>query len=258
MTRVVSGLPLPLRAFAAQARVELLLATRRGENVLIALVVPIVLLLFFATVPVFPASAGGALPIDRLVPGILALAVVSTGLVSLGVATAFERSEGVLKRLGGSPLPTWALFGAKTLAVVLTEIAQVLLIAVIAALAGWGPPGGIVPALLGATPWLALGTLAFGAFGLLLAGTLRAQTVLAVASGLYLVFALFGGVVVPLDRLPPIVAVPASVLPPALLTDLLRGALVPAMAVSPVQAAGLGAWAIGLAAATVLAFRASE
>jgi ABC-2 type transport system permease protein len=248
---------LSVRAFVAQSRVELLITARGLENVFITLVVPVLLLLFFASVQVLPAPAG--LPaIDELAPGILALALISTGQVSLGVATAFERSQGVLKRLGGSPLPAWALLGAKTLAVVVTEIAQVTLVATVAALMGWGPPGGVVPALFAATPWLALGTLTFAAFGLLLAGTLRAEAVLAVASGLYVVFVLLGGVVVPLDRLPPLIAVPASFLPPALFTDLLRGALVPGLVVSPLAAAGLGAWAIGLAAATALAFRVGE
>jgi ABC-2 type transport system permease protein len=252
---VQTGPSLALRAFAAQARIELLLTTRRGENVLVTILVPLLFLVFFASVRLLPEPASGVRVVDALVPAILALSIISTGQVSLGIATAFERSYGVLKRLGGSPLPRWALLGAKTLAIVVTEIVQVLLVALVGGIMGWSPPGGIGPAVAAALPWLALGSVAFCAFGLLLAGTLRAEAVLAVANGLYLVFILLGGVIVPLDRLPGPIAAVAGVLPPALLTDLLRGVLQPGSSVSAIEAAGLAAWAIGLAAAAILTFR---
>lgn len=243
------------RALRAQARIELVMAARRSENLLVTLAVPLVLLVFLATVPLLPAANGGA-AIDRLVPAILTIAVISTGLVSLGIATAFERGYGVLKRLAGSPLPAWAILAAKSLAVVLTVAGQVVLIGAAAVLLGWSPGTGPLPALAGALPWLGLGTLAFCALGLLLAGTLRPEAVLAAANGLYLVFILLGGVVVPLDRLPPVIALPASVLPPALLADLLRAALAPAGPVDVVPAAAsLTAWTAVLAVAAVATFR---
>ena len=243
------------RAFVAQARVELLLTTRRGENLLVTLAIPLLLLVFFSTVPLLPPPSWGGRQVDQVVPGILAPAIVSTGLVSLGIATAFERAYGVLKRLGGSPLPRPALLAAKTLAVVVTEIVQVVLIAAVGASLGWAPPGGIVPGVLAALPWLLLGSVAFCALGLLLAGALRAEAVLALANGLYLVFLLLGGVIIPLDHLPAAIAVPASLLPPAQLAGLLRGTLEPGGVVDPIQAAALAAWAVALVAATLLTFR---
>src|SRR5260370_42241118 len=87
----------------AQARVELLLTLRRGESVLITLIVPAVLLIFFASLNIIPGSTGKA--VDFLLPGMLALAIMATAIVSLGIATAYERYYGVLKRLGSSPLP---------------------------------------------------------------------------------------------------------------------------------------------------------
>ncbi len=243
------------RAFLAQTRVELLLTARRGENLLVTLAIPLLLLVFFSIVPLLPPPSWGGHQVDQVAPGILALAVVSTGLVSLGIATAFERSYGVLKRLGGSPLPRPALLAAKTVAVVATEVVQVLLIAVVGALLGWAPQGGIAAGILGVLPWLLLGSIVFCAMGLLLAGALRAEAVLAIANGVYLVFLLLGGIIIPLDHLPPAIAVPASLLPPAQLAGLLRGALEPGGVVDPVQAAALGAWAVALVAATLLTFR---
>src|SRR5438105_5781355 len=68
--------PAPLwRAVLAQTKVELLLSLRRGESVLVTLVIPIVLLAFFMSVGALPVPI--ARPIDFLLPGTLALAVIA-------------------------------------------------------------------------------------------------------------------------------------------------------------------------------------
>lgn len=249
----------PWHAFVAQTRWEVRLALRRTENLLVTFAVPILLLVVFSAVPLLPVGMRpgvqfvGAL--ESLVPAVLAVAVISTGLVALGISTAYERSYGVLKRLLGSPLPRWALLAAKVVVVGATLLIQVLLVGAVATVLGWKPPSGAVAALLAALPWLLLGTICFSALGLLLAGRLRPESVLAVANGLFLVLLLLGGVLIPLGALPAILAGPASLLPSALLAELLRGTMQPGGAVDPLQAAGLGAWSIGLAAAAVAWFR---
>jgi ABC-2 type transport system permease protein len=252
----MSGAAPAWRAYLAMTTMELRLAGRRGENLLVTLVVPVVLLVFLVSVELLPTGATAA--IDVLVPSILALAVLSTGMVALGIATAFERSSGVLKRLGGSPLPGWALIGAKTTVVAATVGLQVVLVVVVGWLLGWGPPIGIPETLAAGLPWLILGTLASAGIGLLMAGRLRAETVLALANGLYVLALVAGGVIIPLDRLPAIVAVPASILPPALIADLLRGAMVPGGTVVPVEAMALLLWAVVLLAVTARTFRVAD
>jgi ABC-2 type transport system permease protein len=212
---VVSRHTVDVRPLLAQLRVELLLTLRRGESLLITLVVPVVLLLFFGSVAPNPP--------DFLVPGILALAVMSTSMVSLGIATAYERYYGTLKRLLGSPLPRSSLIAAKTLAVLLIEVVQIGVLMTIARFSlGWSPGGGAVLESLAA---LVLGSVAFAGLGLLMAGTLRAEATLAVANGLYLVFLLLGGFILPLDRLPGPIATAARALPAGALTDATRAAL---------------------------------
>jgi ABC-2 type transport system permease protein len=235
---------------------ELRLAVRRGENLLVTLVVPVVLLVFLANVEL--VTIDGTATIDLLVPSILALAVLSTGMVALGISTAFERSSGVLKRLGGSPLPTWGLIGAKTTVVAGTVFLQMLLVVIVGWLLGWDPPIGIPETLAAGAPWLLLGTLASAGIGLLMAGRVRAETVLALANGLYVLALVAGGIIVPLDRLPPVIAVPASILPPALTADLLRGAMVPGGTVVAVEAMALLIWAVALLAAAARTFRVSD
>jgi ABC-2 type transport system permease protein len=207
------------KATLAQTAMELRLTARRGENLLVTLVIPVVLLLFFGSVNVLPAGSGR--PIDFLMPGILALAVISTSLVNLGIATAYERSYGVLKRLGGSPLPRAGLIAAKIVAVLVVELVQAVLLIAIAAVAfGWAPGAGASPVV--AVAALLLGTLAFAGLGLLMAGALRAEATLAGANGLYLVMLLLGGIVVPIGQLPAFLADIARVLPAAALSDAFR------------------------------------
>src|SRR3989442_14763152 len=132
------------RQVLAQTRVELLMTLRRGESVLITLIVPVLLLVFFASLNIIPATNGPA--VNFLLPGMLALAVMATGMVSLGIATAYERYYGVLKRLGGSPLPRSGLIIAKIISVLALELIQaVILVGVAAIFYGWRPAG--VPVL---------------------------------------------------------------------------------------------------------------
>jgi ABC-2 type transport system permease protein len=243
------------RAFAAQARIELLLTLRRFENLLVTLAVPIVLLVFLTAVPIGGEPTDRATALAQLVPRVVAVALIGNGLVSLGIATAYERGYGVLKRLAGSPLPRWALLAAKTLSVLATLAAQLVLIAIVAGFLGWAPPGGIAATLLRAAPWLVLGTVAFSALGLLLAGTLRPEAVLAAANGLFLLFVLLGGVLVPAGRLPEPLGGIVSLLPPALMAGLLERTMTAAGSVEPVQAVSLAIWTVALGIGAALAFR---
>ena len=230
-----------MRPFLAQLGMELRLSLRRGENLLVTIVVPLTLLIFFAALNI----AG---PLEFLVPGLLALAVMSTGMVSLGIATAYERYYGVLKRLIGSPLPPSSLLLAKTGATLAVEVVQVVLLVGVASLVyGWRPTGSPGLALLA----LLVGSLTFAGIGLLMAGTLRAETTLALANGLYLLFLLLGGFVLPLEHLPIALAAVSRVLPAAAFADAVRGALQGGPFWEPL--ALLAAWgvvALGLAART--------
>lgn len=198
---------------------ELRLALRRGENLLATFVIPVGVLLVFSAFDVTGGGTTGARPVDRMLPGSLALAIIAASMVSLGIATAFERSYGVLKRLGGSPAGSSAVVASKTVAVVVIEAVQAVLLVGIAVAIGWSAGPSVSPVLV--VVGLVAGTVAFAGFGLLMAGTLRAEAVLALANLLFLLALALGGIVLPLDRLPGVVASVASVLPPAALTRVL-------------------------------------
>jgi ABC-2 type transport system permease protein len=239
-----------MSALRAQTAAEVRLTLRRGESVLLTLGIPVGLLVFFSLVHVLPEPAGTRHAVDFLAPGILALAVMSTGMVSLGIATGFERQYGVLKRLGSTPLGRPALLAAKTAAIVVVEAVQVVVLVVVALLLGWDPSGDPGLALVG----VLLATVAFSGLGLLLAGALRAEVTLAAANGLYLVLLLLGGMIFPLSKLPGGLRSVAEGLPAAALSQVLHGTL--ASGGVPTRAwVVLVIWAVAAPLAAALTFR---
>ena len=239
-----------MSAYTAQTRVELTLTARRGESLLLTIGIPVLLLLFFSVVDVLPTGTDD--PVDFLLPGILALAVMSTAMVSLAIATGFERSMGVLKRLGSTPLTRPELLGAKTVAVIVIEMLQVVVLVVEGYLLGFRFDGAAVGiALLGAM----LATIAFAGLGLLMAGTLPALTTLAAANGLYLVLLLLGGMVIPIDELPTGLQVVARALPSGALSDALHGALTAGASVPARAWIVLVVWAVVAPVVAALTFR---
>jgi len=238
-----------MRAVLAQTRVELTLTLRRGESVLLAVGIPVLLLVFFSTVDVGFIERGHR--VDFVAPGVLALAVMSTAMVGLGIATGFERQYGVLKRLGATPLGRPALLAAKTLAILAVEVLQVAVLVVVALLLGWDPAGSAPKAGLA----MLLATVGFAGVGLLMAGTMRGELVLAAANGLYLVLLLLGGMVIPLAKLPAVARTVARLLPAAALSDALHDAFAAAGHVPARAWVVLVAWAVVAPLVAALTFR---
>jgi ABC-2 type transport system permease protein len=201
---------------AAQAGTELRLALRNGEQVLLTLLIPALLLVGLTLLDVVP------LPEPRVAavaPSVLALAVMSTAFTSQAIALGFDRRYGVIRRLAATALPRWLLVAGRLAAALGVVGVQVVVLGALAAALGWRPP---VSGLAWAVPTVLLGCAAFGALGVLLGGTLRAEVVLAVANAVWFVLLLAGGIVIPLDRLPGPVAAVAALLPSGALAEGLR------------------------------------
>ncbi|GLW99776.1 ABC transporter permease [Microtetraspora sp. NBRC 16547] len=209
--------PLP-RMVLAQAGAEMRAMLRNGEQLLLTLIIPVLLLVGFSQAPL--VSVDGA-RVDFVTPGVLALAVMSTAFTGQAIATGFERRYGVLKRLGATPLSRPGLMFAKTAAVLGVEVIQVAVISMVALAMGWSPHGDPL--------WIALlivlGTAAFSGLGLLIAGTLRAEATLAAANLVYLVLLGLGGVVFPVAKFPEGVRPVLELLPITALTNGMRSVL---------------------------------
>jgi ABC-2 type transport system permease protein len=184
------------RMVAAQARMETRLLLRNGEQVLLAVVIPLVVLVGGILAAGRFDLALSHPPVDLLTPGVLALAVMSTSFTSLAIATGFERRYGVLKRLGSSPLPRSGLLAGKVGALLVIEAAQLVVLGGAGLALGWSP-AVTVRGVVGAVLVVLAGTAAFASLGLLLAGTLRAEATLAAANLVYLLLLAGGAVVLP-------------------------------------------------------------
>jgi ABC-2 type transport system permease protein len=233
----------------SQAAYEVRSTLRNGEQLLLTLAIPLILLVGLSRLPV--DLIGHSPAIDAVTPGVLALAVVSTAFTGQAIAVGFERRYGVLRLLGSTPLGRTGLLLAKTLGVLAVEAVQVALIAGVALALGWSPAGSPLSALV----LLLLGTAAFSALGLLLGGTLRAEGTLAVANGLYLLMLVAGGLVVPATRMPDAWAAVVPFLPSGALGEGLRTVLLDGQALPLQPVLVLVAWAAATGFAAVRAFR---
>ncbi len=207
------------QAVLAQAVMELRLLVRSGESLLVTFGIPLGLLAFFSRVDVLPT--GDARAVDFLVPGVLAISVFATGAVAVAIQTAFERKYGVLKRLGGTPLPRWGFLVAKGLATAaLLAVQAVLVVGLALGALGWSPRGG---ALIGPVA-VVVGAVTATAIGLLVAGTLRAEATLALTNAGFLGLLVISGVTFDATALPEALATVGRVLPLGSLAEVLRAA----------------------------------
>lgn len=205
----------PARRVLRQARTEATLLVRNGEQLLLALVIPIGLL-------VLGRIIGGSFGDLRvLAPSVLALAVWSSAFTSVAISTGFERRYGVLERLASTPLGRTGLLTGKALATAAVVLGQLLAIGLVALVLGWRPTVTPLGLLLGVVA-VVLAGVAFSGLALTLAGRLRAEATLALANVIYVVGLAGGALLLPLDRYPGALSSVVALLPTAALGEGLR------------------------------------
>jgi ABC-2 type transport system permease protein len=238
------------RMVRAQAGLEVRMILRNGEQLLLTVVIPVLVLTVFSSIKLMDLGTRQE-RVDFLAPGVLALAVMSTAFTGLAIGTGFERRYGALKRLGATPLPRWALLVSKALAVLLVEVLQSVLLCSVAFALGWSPHGSVLAVVL----LMLVGTAAFSALALLMAGTLRAEATLAAANLVYLLFLVSGGIALPLDRFPDSARPVLELLPAGALSEGLREVLRGGSPLGWTHVAVLAAWAAGAGVVTAHTFR---
>lgn len=203
------------RMTAAQTRMELSLFLRNGEQLLVALIIPLAALIALVAIDF------GAVPeprVDHAITAVLTMSVMGTSFTGQAIAVAFDRRYDALKRLGGTPLPPAVIIAGKILATLILVAGQTIILGAVAVAMGWRPdPTGI---LVGAV-MIALGSAAFSSMGLLLGGTLRAEIVLGLANLIWFVLIGAAGLAIGVVDLPSRVADILVVVPSYALTDAL-------------------------------------
>jgi ABC-2 type transport system permease protein len=227
--------------------IEARLLIRNGEQLLLALVIPLAILVagHFADVAIANSSIAS---MDVLGPSVLALAVWSSAFTSIAITTAFERRYGVLERLATTPLGKPGLLTGKALAIIMIMLGQLVILSSAAVGLGWRPEFTAPSALL-AVVIVILATATFVCLALLLAGRLRAESVLGLANLIYVVLLVGGGLIIPVARYPAALRPVIEALPTAALGEGLRAAAHGQLLSWPVPvllawlvAAGFAAW----------------
>lgn len=213
-----------MRMLLTHARIETSLTLRHGEQILLTLLIPLALLIGLTLLNILPTGEIGSVSrVDWVTPRVFALAVMSSAFTGQAIALGFDRRYGVLKRLSATALPRWLLVTGRMVAALVVVLLQVIILGIVAALLGWSPTGaGLAEAVL----LLVLGTLSFGALGVLLGGSLRAEAVLALANIVWFVLLLAGGILLAPSTLPSGLAEVVELLPSGALAEGLRDALV--------------------------------
>ena len=209
------------RRVLAQSAFEAKMILRNGEQLMVTVLLPVMALIGLTQTSIIDLDTAGRSRIDFITPGIIALAVMSAAFTAQAIATAFDRRNGVLRLMATTPLGRSGLLTAKILGVLAVEAVQILVISAVAVALGWRPDLISIPIALLA---VLLGTAAFTSLAMLLAGTLRAEGVLAVANIVLVLLIVLGAVLIPAAQLPDGLRQVALVLPSGALGEALRGA----------------------------------
>ncbi|WP_132879780.1 ABC transporter permease [Tamaricihabitans halophyticus] len=195
------------------AKTEATLTLRNGEQLLLTLLIPVALLIGLTVLDVIDMAEPR---VDSVAPRIFALAVMSSAFTGQAIALGFDRRYGVLKRLAATALPRWLLVSGRVVAALIVVAIQLLVLGAVALALGWSPSlGGLLWALV----LVLLGTLSFGALGVLLGGALKAEVVLALANVIWFVLLLAGGILLMPGALPTGLDVLVAALPSGALTE---------------------------------------
>ena len=230
------------RRILAQSTFEAKMILRNGEQLMVTILLPVMALVGLSQTSIIDLDTAGRSRIDFITPGIIALAVMSAAFTSQAIATAFDRRNGVLRLMATTPLGRGGLLASKIIGVLAVEAVQIVVISAVAVGLGWRPdPVGIPLALVA----VLLGTAAFTSLAMLLAGTLRAEGVLAVANIVLVLLTVLGAVLTPAEQLPDALRHVALLLPSGALGEAMRGAFFDA-SIPPFSLLVLLAWAAGL------------
>lgn len=243
----------PARMLAVHARTEFLVTVRHPEQLLLTLLIPLALLVGLSLLEILDVPTG-LTRVDTVTPRVLALAVMSAAFAGQAIALGFDRKYGVLKRLAATALPRWVLVAGRLGGLLAVVAAQLVVLGTTAAALGWRPAAS---GLFWALPTVLLGTLAFGALGVLLGGALRAEVVLALANALWFVLLLAGGIVLAPAQLPGMLGEAVRLLPSGALAQALHDTLAYGSSPGWGPLVVLALWALGAGAAAVRTVRLS-
>jgi ABC-2 type transport system permease protein len=182
---------------ALHCRWTLAATWRNGEQLLLLLGIPIAAFVVMTRTELLSTNTPAIVVTTVIV-------VLAAGFTSPAISVAFERRYGSFAYLGTTPLPRSAIIAGTVAAIAVSTIGALSALIIVASLVGGHE--GTNSITLASMTWLmfsaVLGLFAVVPWAFLLGGTVRSETVLALANGVFIVAILFGGVLVPAESLP--------------------------------------------------------
>ncbi|WP_432547298.1 ABC transporter permease [Kineococcus sp. SYSU DK004] len=244
--------PSTARLALARVRLELLTSSRERDAVVFVFAYPVLMMVIFGAVFGDQELPDGTPFARYFLAGIAATAIVLTSFQNLAVTIAREREDGTLKRLRGMPVPVSAYVLGKVGAVLVSSLAQTVLLLAVARLAY------DVPLPADAEHWLrfawvfALGTVAGCVLGIAASALPRSgASANAVITPLVLVLQFVSGVFFVYGSLPEWMRSVAELFPLKWMAQGMRAAFLPESAVAAEPG---GSWELGTGALVLAAW----
>lgn len=197
-----------------------------------------------------PDGTGGISVGAYYLPGMIAAGMLLSGVQNLAVDIAGEKSDGTLKRLGGTPLSPTAYFIGKIGQTLVTGVLQVALLLAVAAFA-FGIALPTEPAAWGTFAWVfLLGIMTSALLGIALSAVPRSgKSATAVVIPIVLILQFISGVYLQFNQLPEWMQNVASLFPLKWMAQGMRAVFLPE---SFETLEPSGAWDLGLVALVLL------
>jgi ABC-2 type transport system permease protein len=188
-----------LRLLARQVRYENRAFWRNPAAAFFTFAFPLIFMVIFNEIFGAQTSGNGISGAQFYTPAIVAFAIVNACYTNLAMSVAIARDEGILKRIHGSPLPTWVYLAARISHAVLIGLILVVIVTAFGYLAYSVPlPTGQLPGLVLV---LLIGSACFCALGLAVSGLIpNAQAAPAIVNATVLPLLFISDVFISIDK----------------------------------------------------------
>lgn len=189
---------------------------RNGEQLMVTFLFPIGLFFLLTQTTILMPELTDR--VQTFSPGIFTIAIIATSFTSQAIATAFDRRNGVLRLIGTTPVGRSGLLTAKIGANLGIAILQSILLYALISFSDRDANLNLGVLLLA----IVLGTITFTALAFLIAGTIRAEAVLALANIFLILMLTTPGVLKAYESSSSLLDTPLKATPQVLLANLIR------------------------------------
>lgn len=245
-----------MRILARQVMLEMRLFLRRKDDLFWTLAFPLFFIVLFGLIyQDMQWEDLGLRAIEYILPGIVVMALMTSGIMATASGFVEERERGIYRRLSLTPLKRHTILGGQLIQRYLVNLVQTALLLMVGVLAFditiLGNPFFV---------WLVvtLGALCFLSIGFLLTGLIKtARAANGISMVVFFMLMFLGGIFFPNELMPDFLRVVSEALPSTNLNDVFRGVMITNLGIDEMRRQLLiaGGWFVGSLALAVRLFR---